>query len=815
MFVGSLTKTALAVTLAFGLAACDSAEDRAEKHYQTSLELLSGGDENRALVELRNVLALNEFHQDARKLYAKTMLNRGNLSEAYSNYLRIVEENPSDAESRVVLARMAISALNWGEAKRHADVLKDASADVEGADAVDLVMRFFDAVQDNDALAIQSLTEEAEELAQKYPDDENIRRVLIEGYVKTSQTDRALERLDQAIELEPQFRLYYMMKTSILAENQDLAGLEAHIRDTIEAFPEDQESKASLVRLLTATGRIEDAEEFLRSQIGVSSEPIAMHATLIAFLKEAYGDEEAIAEIDKAVGLYENPGVLQALRAGILYDRGERETGIAEMEALIADEGEATSENTNNFKIALSRMLVSTGNEVGARKLVEEVLASDGTNVDALLMSASWKIEADDVDGAVESLRLALDQDPENSDAMTMMARAHRRAGETELAQDLLALAAEASEYAPDESLRFANLLIEEERYRPAEDVLVSSLRNNPGNFRVLRALGNLYLRSEDFQRAEGVENTLRRLGTDSAVREAERMRLRILSQQEGRGQALAYLQGLAEQSSDDTSLQFTLLSEKLRDREYEEALAIANKIVEDNPDNPTARLVLGNTLLVSQAFTDAEGTYLSIVEDFPEFGQAWLQLVRVQSAQGNRDGARSTLDDALAANPQDGNLLWAKASFLERDNDIDGAIEIYEELYALNSNSAVVANNLASLLVTYRNDEDSLDRAFTIGRRLRGTNVPPFQDTYGWIMYRRGNFEEAVAYLKPAADALQSDPIVQYHLGSAYLALGREEEALIAFRQAVEIAGEGDQRSQISEAAEEVARLTEKGVNE
>ena len=86
-------------------------------------------------------------------------------------------------------------------------------------------------------------------------------------------------------------------------------------------------------------------------------------------------------------------------------------------------------------------------------------------------------------------------------------------------------------------------------------------------------------------------------------------------------------------------------------------------------------------------------------------------------------------------------------------------AITIYEALYARNSNTPLLANNLASLLVNNRDDAASLARAELIARRLRGTDVPAFQDTYGWIAHRLGNHDEALHYLKPAAAACPMMP--------------------------------------------------------
>ena len=122
--------------------------------------------------------------------------------------------------------------------------------------------------------------------------------------------------------------------------------------------------------------------------------------------------------------------------------------------------------------------------------------------------------------------------------------------------------------------------------------------------------------------------------------------------------------------------------------------------------------------------------------------------------------------------------------------------------------NAIVVANNLASLITTYRDDEESLERAYSLARRLRGSDVAPFQDTYGWIAYRRGDFEEARDHLEPAAVALGDDPIVQYHLGMTYRALGRNADALAQLNRALELIGPDETRPQFESARAEIAEI-------
>lgn len=796
------------------LAACDSAEERAEGHYSNSLELIATGDVERALVELRNVLSLDEFHLEGRRLYADTVRERGNFSDAYANYLRIAEQNPNDLDARMALSEMAIEAQNWDEVARHAAPLINASERIEGVDVIELVLEFRAAALADDDPKMEALTADAVALIDTNPENLTLFRIIIEGLSRQGRMDATLEYIDRAIALEPNSQLFYGMKSSVLAQLEDFDELEKHLRATVAAFPEDTSTKGSLVRLLTALGRPETAEDFLREQISETEDSIDLQIALISFIREVRGSDAALAEINNSIERYQENTVLRALRSSMLFDSGDRVTAIAEMQAIV-DEASADEDQTNDFKVTLARMLIANGNEVGARQIVEEVLADDPSKSAALKLSAGWLIEGDRATDAITALRRALDQDSQDFEAMTLMAQAHQRAGETELAQDMLSLAAEASNYAPEETLRFVRTLIAAERLRPAEDALVRSLRQAPSDISLLQTLGEVYLRMQDWPRALQVEATLRKTDNERASGLADSLRLQILSRRDGRDQALAALEEIARGSDAGVAAQVALLRERLRSGERETALELANEIVASQPDNPRIKMVLGGTQLALRDYEDAEATYLSITDALPTFENAWVQLIRAQSSQGRLEAASETLDNALEANPDAPNLLWAKATFLERANDIDGAIEIYSAMYERNSGVLVVANNLASLLATYKTDEESLERAFAIARRLRGTEVPPFQDTYGWILHRRGQSEEAIEYLEPAAEGLANDPIVQYHLASAYEAVGRLDEAVLAYQRALELAGENDPRPQMELAQSAIERLSQPAVSE
>jgi predicted Zn-dependent protease len=806
-----LKRSAFVLATLLALAACDNAEQRAAKHLKNALELLEAGDAPRAFVEFRNVLRLDQDNREARLTYARAARDIGNTAESYAQFLFLAEADPDEVEARLALSEMAILAQNWNEANRHGSALLRLTAEnpIERADIVDAALKFRAAFVDDNRVGLRELTREAEALADTYPQDPILSRLLIEGYANDNRLDDAITVASDMLEADPENPLFYQVMAELLITNRDMDGLEAHFRRTIQTFPQDNDAKGDLIRLLLSQGRGDSAEAFLRDEIATSDKKLETHVSLIALIRQRNGDRIALEEVETALQAYDQPPLLQALKAGMLFDLGQRDEAIALLQSVT--EGVEASAETDRFRVTLARMLLAEGNEVGARQLVEQVLEFDPGQVAALKMRAEWQIDGDETDAAIATLRLALDQDPENAEAMTLLARAHDRNGDRQLARDLLALAVEASRNAPAESIRFALRQISEERYTSAEDALINALRRAPQNLDLLRTLGQVYLETADWGRGEQVIASLRRLDTEDSNLAAEDLELKVISRREGREQGVGFLEQLVQNGSDNLAATAALIQVRISEGKGEEALELAQTVAAANEGDLRGALLLGNTYQALGQFSAAETVFRDLAEQAQNNPGVIMQLMRALTAQGRLDEALEQVDVGLSFAPQSFDLLWAKASIFERQTKIDEAIEIYETLYALNSDQPVIANNLASLLVTYRKDDASLERAFAVGKRLRGTDFAPFQDTYGWLLHRRGEYDEAVGYLEAAAANLQNDPIVQYHLGQTYLALGRDADALAQFERAVAVAVEGDTRDQIVTSRMEIERLSVK----
>lgn len=807
MFFSSLSKPALIVLTCLALAGCKSDAERADEYFQSGLELLEAGDVDRAIVEFRNVFALEENHFEARMAMGNMHIEQGNLGAAYGQFLRVAEQYPDAFEARRTLAELAFVDGSWDEFARHGGAVVDMRPEDVRVRVIDLGLQYREAVLAEDSPARQALIAPAEAILSDLPDSQILNNLLLDSYMRDNKLNDALVRMDVLIAQKPENRQLYTRRLALLAQMQDADGLETQLREMVELFPGDNEIQSMVLRFYISQQRLDEAEAFLREISDPADEDPGLFLSLINFVAQTGGQDAARVEIERAIEVNPNPNRFRGMLALMNFQAGEQEQAIADMEMILADADPALDE-TQEIKIILARMLVGTGNQVGARRLVEEVLSQNASNVEALKMQASWQLQADEVDEAIANLRIALDTAPEDVQVMNLMYEAYARLGNSDLAREYLAQAVQASGNAPEPSLRYARLLIEEERYLPAEDVLLPALRQASGNIELLDILGQLYLRMEDIPRATQVIETLKRVNTEQARTVANGLQAQVLNRQGGTEEALAYLESLA--SGEDAGLRerLALLRARLQVGKTDEALTMAQELAAQNPDDITFKQVLAGAQAANGDLTGAEVSLREVTAAAPaQAEQAWLQLARIAARQGDVAKADAIVDEAIEATGRSANIMWAKAGMLEREADIDGAIAIYEELYAQNSSSLVVANNLASLLSTYRDDPESLERAWVVGRRLQGTDNPALQDTYGWLLFRRGQFEEALPYLESAAAALE-DPIVEAHLGFAYVALERNEEALVQMQKAVDMAGPADTRARIQEARSEITRL-------
>jgi tetratricopeptide (TPR) repeat protein len=795
MFRSILPKAILLAAALLALAGCQDSDERAEAHFRSAMELMEAGDTDRARVEFLNVFDFNGQHREARANLAAMLRRDGNLEQSYGQYLRLVEQYPDDAEARVALTEMALQFGNWEEARRHGVRALDLAPDHPSAPVLEIYLAYLDAVDAEDDGARRAVFDRAMARLEETPDDMLLQRLALDGMIRDGDLEAALEMTGRALEADPGNRSLHDTRLGLLWNLERTDEVELRLREMVGLFPED----AGIARNAAAPpagpgqdrrgagsparprGRGHGPRQAGRGADGTGPAPPGQ--------RRARRRRRGTRHHSRGAAGGGGDGLPHpARRPAIRRRRPVRGDGRAGGAAHVRDFAAGARPRRGG---AGADAPVPRGTRLGARALIAEVLERDPGQVEALKMEAAWLIEADEANRAISLLRTALDAQPDDADALTLMANAHARNGNAQLSREFLLLAVEASGSAPDETLRYVTILIEDGRFLPAEELIITSLRTTPGHPGLLAALGEIYLALEDWSRAEQVERSLRDIGTAESVTLADELRTAMLAFRGQVDEALAFLEGLAETGGpDNIGAQIAVVRARLVTGDADGALAFAEDLLARIPTTqscascwPPSKAPWGVTRRPRRyiaAFwrktrrTRRPGSALFVRWTSRATGKPpeprWKRRFRSCRTRPTCSGPRPATDERLG--------------------DYEGAIAIYERLYEMMPNAPVVANNLASLISTYREDAESLERAHTIALRLRDSDVAPFRDTYGWIAYRRGEYDDALAHLEPAAAALPEDPLVQFHLGMTYLALERADQALEQLRRAVDLAG-------------------------
>jgi Flp pilus assembly protein TadD len=132
----------------------------------------------------------------------------------------------------------------------------------------------------------------------------------------------------------------------------------------------------------------------------------------------------------------------------------------------------------------------------------------------------------------------------------------------------------------------------------------------------------------------------------------------------------------------------------------------------------------------------------------------------------------------AIKVAPAEPQIAMELALLYERMGRVDDAISCYETLYTQNPHVKAVANNLAMLLVTYKKDRVSLDRARDLTADFASSEDGSLLDTTGWVHFKRAEYSAALPVLEKAVKRAPNSQEVHYHLGMTELRAGQPERA-------------------------------------
>ncbi|MFC3715063.1 tetratricopeptide repeat protein [Luteimonas soli] len=161
----------------------------------------------------------------------------------------------------------------------------------------------------------------------------------------------------------------------------------------------------------------------------------------------------------------------------------------------------------------------------------------------------------------------------------------------------------------------------------------------------------------------------------------------------------------------------------------------------------------------------------------------AYLLEAELRKDAGDLTGELDAYARGLAAYPDEPELLYARGLMWERRDDIPRAEADLRRILVADPENIAALNALGYTLAdrTTRFDEalQLIDRA-----RVADPDNPAIIDSHGWVLYRLGRNEEALAELRRAF-AMQKDAEIGAHLGEVLWVTGHRDEARKYFEEA------------------------------
>jgi tetratricopeptide (TPR) repeat protein len=258
-----------------------------------------------------------------------------------------------------------------------------------------------------------------------------------------------------------------------------------------------------------------------------------------------------------------------------------------------------------------------------------------------------------------------------------------------------------------------------------------------------------------------------------------------LLRQQDKMDQARVEFEKVIELTPDNWRAVDQLVELDLAERKNDAAMQRVQQYLQKRPQDATGHYMLGKVYAVQRDGSNAESELRKAVELDSNFGLAYNGLVSIYVAENKLPQAIAQLESALQKNPNDPPVLLTLGVVYEHMKDYPKARDNYEKVISVRPEAFVALNNLAYL---YAERFNQLDRAYELAQKAH-TLQPgdaAIADTLGWILYKRGDYQQAVALLQESAGKGPVNPEQRFHLGMAHYMMGHAEAARSALENAV-----------------------------
>lgn len=363
-----------------------------------------------------------------------------------------------------------------------------------------------------------------------------------------------------------------------------------------------------------------------------------------------------------------------------------------------------------------------------------------------------------------------------HSDVLLGAALIESALGQTRQAQQYLDQVTQLSPESAALWLAKARLALETGDHRGAQRAAQRGLDLAPDDVRFILMLAQAEIRLNNITAAEAHTNTL--LETHGGNEEL-RIALAQLYLEEGHSEpAYRLLQPLIGQDRVPNTAYFLLGAIAQSQGEVDNALLYYRQVQDGNEFLP-ARAAAARMLIENDRLLDARAMLrVERMRHDDYFGELVMLEIQLLDEFNLQEDAMALLDRELARTPDDTSLLYLRAMRAWEMGDVEAMERDLRQILHTEPDNADALNalgyTLADLNLQGRLEEarDLIERAYEAD-----PSNPAILDSMGWVYFRLGQPDNALAWLE-SAYAQVPDQEIAAHLAEVLHALGRSEEA-------------------------------------
>ena len=789
----------LGVLIAACVAGCGGARARYASHLERGKQFLAAGNLEKAGVEFRNAVQIQPRNPEALNLDGRVAEQRGNLREAMGLYQAAIEADAGYDPARANLGKLLVFA-GAGKAALEA-VAPGLTAHPDNPDL--LAVRAAARHQRKDDLKAQADAERAVQLA---PTNENAIAILAALYAAMRDYPKAIALVSGALNQVPSSAELREVLANLYLANAQPDQAQEQMRQIIVLKPHDMSPRSQLAMHLVRAGQPDAAQKVLEDAVADfarfkdATRLNEARLVLVDFIAAQRSREQGEKTLRGFIAQEPDNLDLRFGLGSLLQRTGAPLEAIAAYREVIARDGSGAKGLIARDRIAAIEV---TQNHLDrARSLIAEVLQKSPRDDDALILRATLALHDRDATSAIGDLRAVLRDQPNSVPLQRTLARAYQEKGQPALAEEALRAAMKSAPNEPAVRLELAQLLLQTDRGSEAVILLQDAVNRAPDDVATREALIRAYLAQKDYAAARNAAEELKRQQPGSAA--GYYFAGLIAGQQRHLEDSQRELESALRLQPNALDVMRSLARVEVARGATDAAIARVQTASAADPANAGLLNLLGELYMQRKDYVRASDVLTRACAVSPKEWQSHRNLALVRVAANDPAGAISEYEMALSLAPAESRLSVELAALYEKHGRVNDAIARYDDLYRSSPQlQQLAANNLAMLLVTYRTDQASLDRARDLTSSFTLSDNSSMLDTAGWVHFKRGEFQDALPVLERAVEHAPDSKVIRYHLAMAELRLGQRDRARSNLESALsgapDFSGADDARSALA----------------